>query len=244
MKSSDVVPMPNTARNFLAESLCDRNASHVHSFPHWSETSINVPLGAAESTPRCFGRDSAIADSSRRKRLHAAMDKMCSDAGLTEEEGQRFHKSLDAKLDEQEARGPEGEEEVEEELDEEDPDWRDDMEQERETRGDKALDALLYRVLGTLTGDSEKTSRSKDDGRIVSYATDSDFISRHLNPNLLCSEAAKQLYGRAWDAQTNSPNRGYWTGLIAFLKNAPKSAKVRDLNQVQLSELIGKTLAA
>jgi hypothetical protein len=232
MKSSDVVPMLNTARNVLAESLCNRNAAHIHSFPHWSDTRINVSLGAAESTPRLFGRDSAIADSSRRKRLHSILDAALSEADYEEgPETQKMHAHLDRKLDEKEARGPSESEEPEEEEDDfNDPDF--------DEKGEKSLDALVYRVLEKITG-AKPAKDSK-----VSYVTDSALISAHLSPEMFAREAAAKVYALAYEKQADNPQRGFWVGLWQFLHDQPKGTRIRDCNQAALSTLVGKTLAA
>jgi hypothetical protein len=81
--------------------------------------------------------------------------------------------------------------------------------------------------------------------RSSSYATDAEFISKHLDRNMLCSEAERKLYDRAYEEQVKNPNRSYWCGLLHFLSNQPKGSRIRDIkNKVGLSALINKTLAA
>jgi hypothetical protein len=89
-------------RNFEAERLCDVNALKVSkNVVSYLDTHIASTMGACESNPIGFMRDAAIADSSRRKRLHTTLDRMCCDAGFTAEEGHKFHRHLDRVMDDE-----------------------------------------------------------------------------------------------------------------------------------------------
>jgi hypothetical protein len=243
MKSSDVAPLQtNPARNLLAESLCDRNAARIHSHAHWTDTPIAMTQGAAEST-RGYGRDQAISSFDRRKRLHSMLDAALSEAGYESgTDTEKMHAALDKQLDEEEARGPSESEEPEEGEDYNNPDfdkeWSESDEQERQARGEKSLDALVYRVLEKITG-AQLTKDSK-----VSYATDSALISAHLSPEMFAREAAAKVYALAYEKQADNPQRGFWVGLWQFLHDQPKGTRIRDCNQAALSTLLSRTLAA
>ena len=240
MKSSDVVPMPNTARNFLAESLCDRNASHVHSFPHWRETVISATRGGIESSTRGFARDAAIAGFDRRKRLHTMLDAALSEVGYEEgPETQQMHAALDRRLDAEEE--PSESEEPEEELDEEDPDWPDNEEERASEQ--KAVDALCWQILKKINGETAAKPRHVAK-RHSGYICDSDYIAKYLNPNLSCIEAENRLRPRVMKEQESNANRGYWSGLFYFLHSQPDGSRVKDCQPATLSMLISRTLAA
>jgi len=79
----------------------------------------------------------------------------------------------------------------------------------------------------------------------VSYATDADtsYIEKFLPSDSLCSKVAAKIYDNALDERLSTPVRGYWTGLVHFLMDQPKGARIRDCRQTTLAALVSRTLA-
>jgi hypothetical protein len=106
MKSSDVekeiarrdgAPVAEVS---LGTKLSDANAKKVSKgVVDYRETRIVLTEGAAESTPREYGRDAVMADVFRRKRMHSLLDGMCCDANIDLHEAQTLHDKLDHSLD-------------------------------------------------------------------------------------------------------------------------------------------------
>jgi hypothetical protein len=90
--------IPSPGRNLVAEALVDANAAKVHrNIAPFTSTRIILTQGAAESTP--YLRDAALAGVHRRKRFHTALDKLCCDLHMTDEEAKPIHEALDRHLD-------------------------------------------------------------------------------------------------------------------------------------------------
>jgi len=215
-------------RNFLAEELVARNAAKIHPQFHWSDTHIAETQGSAESRP--YARDAAVKSVGRRKRLHAVMDRCFSDANIAEgEQTKKCHAILDRLMDEEE---------------EEEPD--DDEEPKEESDAEEALDGLhaeLRRVFRTAP--KKSVARAKRTvRRSSSYVCDADYIARYINPSLSCIEAENWLSDCVYQKQKDDANRGFWAGLLFFLRSQPDGSKIKDCRPQTLSMLVSKTLAA
>jgi len=225
-------------RNFLAEELVARNAAKIHPQFHWSDTRITETQGSAESRP--YARDAAVKGVSRRKRLHAVMDRCFADVNIEEgEQTKKCHAVLDRLLDE-EARGPASESEEPEEDDEEEET------DEELPNVEEALDSLkseLNRVLRTRASKSPAKPK-RTVRRSNSYVCDADYIAKFINPNISCVEAENWLSDRVYQKQKDDANRSYWCGLFYLLRSQPIGSKVKDCRPQTLSMLISKTLAA
>jgi hypothetical protein len=217
MKASDVVPRPARPEISVDPGLMTRNAERAGQAVNWMRTHIGSSRGAAESRP--YGKDAAIAEHDRRKRLHKLLDRALSEAGYTQDaaEVRTLHDFLDQAMD------GEGREETESEIEEEP------MEDEEERHHDS----------GRRRASSDSRSRTS-----TSYVCDSDFVSRYLPPNLLCVEAENALRDRVVTEQEDNAMRGYWSGLFYFLRSQPEGSRIKDCRQVTLSTLVSKTLAA
>ena len=219
-------------RNFLAEELVARNARKIHPTVHWSDTHIAETTGSAESRP--YLRDAAVKGVSRRKNLHAVMDRIFCDLNIEEgAQTKKCHAVLDRLLDE-EARGPASESEEPEEDDEEESD------------AEEALDSLQTELRRVFRRPSQKKSapRAKTVRRSSSYVCDADYIARYINPNLSCVEAENFVHSHAYENQRDNANRGFWAGLLFFLRSQPIGSKIKDCRPQTLSMLVSKTLAA
>ena len=79
---------------------------------------------------------------------------------------------------------------------------------------------------------------------IAGYITDSDYISKFLDPNELCVTAENRLHNLTYEAQVNNANRGYFSGLFYFLKSQPAGTRVRDVQNKACLSTCSPTLSA
>jgi len=223
------------------------------------ETEANEPvgeaLGAAENMAEVMsqpvrvaaqGVGAALMESAdakgtdRRARMHAALDKLLDSMSRTPSQNEI--------LAEPEALGQDDE-----------PEEEDDDDESPESL-DSAMDALhrrLRAILHASDSDTRPVRRVTVDrgaaavisphkiklGHAAGYVTDSEFISRHLHPEMLCCDAERQFHAISLKRQADDPNRGYWSGLYYFLQSQPLGSKIKDIeNKACLSSLLMRTV--
>jgi len=226
MKSSDVVarqtrqPAMDQERIPVDAKLMTRNAESASQGVNWRRTRISQTRGAAESQPRAYGRD-AVAEFDRRKRFHALLDEALLDSGYTRDmaESRTLHEALDEAMDES------------------------DEVQESSSHDSGRRKVSKDRSFARDSGNLSRTDYERDERfRGGSYSTDADadFVAEFLDPQQFACDAQHSLYDVSYAGQLDPAKRGYWSGLIHFLTNAPKGTRVKDLNQTALSTLLQK----
>jgi hypothetical protein len=219
MKSSDVVPSATTSEIPVDEQFMFRNATLCGTGVDWRRSRIGSTRGAAESTPRAYGRDAAVKQHDLRKQCHRALDSILADADYSNEaESRRMHDAVDELLDEQESSST--------------------------GRRKVSKDRSFARDAGNLSmADYERSERLRRAS--TSYITDADHVEQFLNPRQLCIDAVHDLYDASYEGQRDPAKRSFWSGLIHMLSNgAQKGSRIRDLNQAALSALVQKITEA
>jgi hypothetical protein len=229
MKSSDVVSNKVSTR---ALEQVDWKAMHIL---------------ATEGAVAPYGKD-AIAENSRRTRLHTALDAMMSKMNVTEDAAPRLHAALDKLLDEAEAtqkaalhesdEDPETQNRILHEPSEEEGDGEeveDDAEENEEHEKVKIpYDSLS---LDQLQRTLDKTF-GLDDGASLSRSTvmDSDSTLKLGEPGDVAMDAI-QKFPVAFDINKRA-RLPWFSTMVSWIAKYPKDTKVRDLDQPTLHKLL------
>jgi hypothetical protein len=235
MRLSDFQTAP-VVRNLAAEALVAANAGKVHrNFVDYRQTRMLVNPAAFEcftkdpvAAVRKYGRD-AVASVTKRQKVHAALDKLMSAANKTEDDGQRLHAALDRWLDSHSEKEPEAsdsDEEPEEEAEDAAEENEDPHAKVKIPNDSLSLDQLERTLNKTL---------GLDDGTNLSRATVMDAIKLG-NPDDVASDAiAKFTIG----FDVNKPAKIPWFGALRnWVAKYPRTARVRDLDQATLHQLL------
>jgi hypothetical protein len=237
-------------RNLEAERLVGVHARRVHrNFVDYRRTSIQTTLGAVEAfasdasaAVRSYGRD-AVASVTKRQKVHAALDKMMSEANMTLDDAPRLHRALDKLLDSElgpetqnrilhepeEEEGDSDEEEIDEEEEQDDAEENEDPNEKVKIPYDSLSLDQLERTLNKTLG--------LDDGAGLSriIAMDSDSL-RLGEPDAIAMDAIQKL---PVSFDINKPAKAPWfSTMMSWISKYPKDAKVRDLHQPTLHKLL------